>query len=352
MKKDDKNKDLEELMKSATEKVHYENYEKNDNQKKRPTKLIVALSIGAILLGAGIFAGTSLVKKPQEFVDKTETPSWVGKDKNNDETNNEANEFIDSAYPIERYEWTKRAYSKDIWSKEGFMDEVLKASREDYNRFYVLHASINRGGLYNNEKENGRNKYYSNNPEDKLDKDGNPNPLYSYALLEDYEKAYVVYTQRLLDPHFGGWDSIQSSRDYDIIGDKGFDVLKDMFTERWWNENIQPASDYSKLPIMAEWNKGSWNSYNFTEKNIISGLFFGEIAESEERSISSKTLGIDKNRLPIVETNSPIVLKAFDVNDEIIELKGNLKLTLKPNEDFTNEENRVVIDNAELIIEK
>lgn len=343
------NDNLDELMKVASEKVEEDKeIEVSNEENKKSTKKVILFTSGGLLVFAGvILSGALFMNNPQEFVDKTETPGWV-EGGNADENSNDNYNPWDFEKPVELSDWANAPYDKEsFWQQDDIENKILEASKE-YQGFYFSVASTNSGipHGYDDEQLVGP---YTNDIEKRYLEDGSVNGDFSYALTEDYEKAYVTYTERLINPVFGDWSKMQSSDDLEIKSNMQFNALKDMFTVDWWNENIKESEDYSSLPIFAEWTQNDWDKFNIDESNVdMYGTFYGKITETDENIIQSEQIGVDQEGQAIMKVSSPVTYSAFGEDGDNVEIHGELELTLKSNSDSTDVANRVVISDAEL----
>lgn len=346
------NNDLEELMKNATEKVD-ETTDKNVHNEKssNKTKKVVLLTlIGLVLLGGVFVSAGILMNKPQDFENKTKNPNWIEKT-DTPETVENKNEW-NFDHPIELKEWAIMPYNKNSFWTESNVDEVLLEAQNN-SSFYSSVSWIHSG--LPSPYENLESKVYTNNLSERYLEDGSENPDFSYAVSEDYQKAYITYTERLLNPVFGNWSVAQYNPGSEsVINAKRnyeFNSLKDMFSSEWWTSNIQESKDYSKLPLFAEWETGSWKNYNLKEReNPKEAIFYGQVEFDEGEYLTAETIGNDEENMPIIKIDSPVKFYALQKDGEMIRKTGTLSLTLKSNYNSTNENDRIVIDKAGLII--
>lgn len=351
-KKVNSNDNLDELMKTATQKISDDYGDNNGiNKKKKSTKKVIVLTISGLLLFAGILsAGAIFMNKPQSFEDKTKIPDWVEK-KDEEEYEDDLIDEWDFEVPVELKDWASNPYiSEAFWDNKKIEGVLLEEAREKRGLYSA--TSWMKSGLpspYDDEEIAGP---YTNDISKRYAEDGvSDNPEFSYALAEDYQKAYILYTERLLNPTFGGWSSMQYS-DVDIKRNIKFNQLKDMFSNQWWKENIENPDNYKNLPILVEWEKGDWDKYSLPEKETTNqGIFYGEVVEDEDRYISIENIGIDEENQAILKVNSPVKYYAKDINDDLIEITGTLELTLQSNSENLNVENRVIITEAKLMLD-
>lgn len=353
-KKNQPNDNLDELMKVASQRVEEEkDVAASEKKENKSTKKVVLLTSGGLVLFAGIvLSGALLMNNPQEFVDKTETPDWVENEDGGKESDGYNPWEFDK--PIELNSWAEIPYNQStFWAQDGIEKDLLEISKE-YQGFYFSIARTKSGipHGYDDEQLAGP---YTNDVEKRYLEDGSVNEDFSYALTEDYEKAYVTYTERLVNPLFGDWSKVQSSDDLEIKSNMQFNALKDMFTSEWWNNNIEESRDYSNLPIFAEWTQGDWDKFNIdkSEENVnMYGTFYGEIEETEDKLIQSEQIGVDQEGQAIMKVSSPVTYSAFGQDGENVEVHGTLELTLESNSESTDVKNRIVISDAELKLEE
>lgn len=349
------NNNLDEMMKNATQKVEYEG--EDNNSEKKPSKKVVIFSIVGTLLFIGILAvGAIMIQKPQDFEDKTKTPGWVDEQKGLKESKNKGYDydFSDVEQPIKLREWAQNPYNKNsFWNKDGIEEELLKISKEEYKNFYFSIFWMPSGIDHGHKDETLAGPY--TNDVSKQFENGKPNPNFSYTLAEDYEKAYVIYTERLLNPMFGNWSSTQSYGDYKVPTKENgkFNELRDMFSSKWWNENIDEYKDYSNLPVLVEWEKDNWSQYNLAKRDVdIYGVFYGQVNETENNLITVEILGVDELfEQPIIKVKTPVKYSAFKENGSLAEIEGTLELTLQANENSLDSNNRIIISNARLHVQ-
>lgn len=348
------NDDLEAMMEQASKGVDDNFKEDNEDDGKSTKRVIVITSIGLALFIIILIIGAVLLQRPQDFEDKTAEPDWVSKEDDFEDDDY----FIEEEHPVEVYEWAKQPYDEDTFWEEGIEDEILEVSKDDYRNFYFA-ISWMPSGLENEFNDGELDGPYTNDVEQRYldDVDGEEleeNPEFSYALVEDYEKAIVVHTERLLNPTFGGWASAQISMGdgREIKDERYYNNLRNIFSEDWWEANIKEHEDYTKLPVMAEWNIGEWDKYNLAERETFEqGVFYGQLNETEGNIIETEIVGLDEEDQPIVDVSIPVKYAALDENGESLEVLGNLKLTFESNQNSIDVRERVVISDAELMLE-
>lgn len=342
------NKDLDELMKIATEKIE-EKDEEQEVEKKSPKKIILWTSISMVAF-IGLLSVGGMMLGDQEFENKSKTPEWVAEEKGEDEINHNVFEF---ARPVEIYPWAQEPYNIDtFWANEKNEKDILALSLTDYRNFYSNVAWI-KSGIAPEDKNENLAGPFTNDTMKQYNDNGSINKDFSYALSEDYQKAYALSMERLLNPVFGGWAVAQSSEKFgrDIAGSTEFRPLEDLFDKTWWENNITKTNRFDNLPLMAEWKSGSWEKYNIN-KDVPStnGVFYGKLAESEGHIINVQNLGSDSMGQPILKVSSPVKFYAFNEKGGIVTVDGTLDLTFKSNELDIDVKKRVVISDAKLTI--
>lgn len=345
---------VEDLMKVATENSVNTEIQTPQNDFKSLKKIftigggVMAGFAGLLLIGALV-----INTKPQESI--------IQNSGNSNKTNNiqQAKEIPkeqqvnvwDFKYPIDVEDWTKQQYDPHSLSDEKFRSKLLAYSKK-YQQFYNS-VSWMPSGVKGNWK--GAEEPYTNETWNKfiVDKDGinKKNPKYKYVLKEDYEIAYIISIQRFINPVFGDWVFAQRVPGKKLHGDPTFNHLKNLFHEDWWTTNIKENEDYSKLPILVDWNADNFGGLEFAEKTPGEyGTFFGVIDETDDKQITSSIVGTDKNGENILEVTTPIKYVAWGIDNSKITKYGSLKLTFVSNDDITRVNNRVVISNVEFIV--
>lgn len=336
--------ELEKLMKNATEKsesnFEEESFKKKDNKNK---KIIIIAIVGALTF-IGILIAGALMMKGDEFVDKTEDPKWVGKEKGEEVGD------LGFDFTIDVPSWAKTPYNPEYFWTEETEEEVQKTAEEHFSFYQAtawLPSSI--GGLFEGEDEG-----FTNDLDKRYLSNGEENPQFSYVLSDDYRRAYTVYSQRLLNPIFGGWDIWE--RYSENKNAKSFQSLEDMFSFEWWAKNVEKENGYKNLPILIEKSEGEFEKYNLkglsSEQSITKANFFGEIVEDENKTVKVELTGKEVMGLPEINTISPVVYTAFNENGTEFKITGELHMTLRPSEARPNLENRIEISDAKLILNR
>lgn len=350
-KKVDSNDNLDELMKSATEKVSYDGGDDNKKKSKSTKKVVISTVIGLLLFGAALTVGAFMMGDNDIFEDKTKNPDWVGKEDDGVDKPIPEGEW-DFDHPVELDEWAQEPFdSIAFWESEDNLNAVLDKSQ----RFQGLSDTIMwvSSGLPHGyaDPEGVLDDPYTNDLTKEFLEDGSENPQYSYALREDYQKAYVTYTERLLNPIFGEWIFAQRAN-MPLKDNKTYNALSSMFTNSWWSDNVKEGEDYTGLPILVDWEGNDWDGIEFAERETGRyGTFFGRIVEDDENRVTSEIIGYDVNLQTIVKVNSPVEYYAFGKDEKVIHKKGTLEITLMSNSDSIDIRNRVVISDAKLSLD-
>lgn len=344
---ENKKDNLEEMLKNATEKNEPPKESKNDD-KSKVKKVVISTFVGLALIG-GIFVSASFLQNnPQDFNANNKNPEWIanGNKDGADEESNAPSENWDFNFPFKLESWAKVPYNKEtFWTKEN--DKKLIIASGKVTSFTSSISWLKPGLDYGRKNA----KVYTNDIDKNYLKDGSKNPLYSYALKEDYQKAYIAYTERLLNPVFGEWTIAQSRGVGDYLTKEApeFENLKDMFTEKWWNANVKEGSDYSKLPVLAEWQPDSWKNLKLTDRDTNrEGVFYGRINTSDKAYSKVSIVGSDKEGMPVIKVSTPVEFYANKKDGGKLKKTGTLTLTLQSNEDSVDVKNRVVISSASL----
>lgn len=336
--------DLEEMMKNATDG----DQDTSEETEKAPktTKVVVSTLVGLVVLGGAFFFGSSYINQPQDFENKTQDPGWISEQKEvTQEPEEDPADNWNFNFPIELKSFAKKPYDKETFWTEDNVKLVMSDARK--NPSLVSGVSFIKSGL--NPRKGA--KVYTNDVEKRYLENGEKNPLFYYALAEDYKKAYVTYTERLLNPIFGNWSTAQS-RDlgnYYPIEAREFESLEDMFTEEWWSKNIKESQDYSKLPVLAEWKPGSWKNLNLKERKIYKeGVFYGKVENNLKNFSKVSFVGNDSEGMPIIKISSPVKFYANKEGGGVVKKSGTLTLILQSNSNSIDVKNRVVISEASL----
>lgn len=346
-----KNNKIEELMNLATEPVNENDDEIIDikNKSLLSKRNIFIISITAVLI-ISVFATAHSKIKPQDFVDKTKDPNI--NNNNIDGVNIGDDGYIEQIWKFDKPasipSWAEIPFEEHMFENKDFIDDLNKYVDS------IQSASSALGSLPSGIKgdwEGAPEPFTNDGDKEYLVNEGQlyKNPKYQYALKEDYYKAYANYIQRLINPVFGKWVFFQNSTE--DISEYSLYPLKDMFSLEWWNKNIINDENYQMIPIFADWGNDSFGGLEFDSNVPVSeGSFYGEVFEDENNSIKSELLGKDERGANIMKISTPIKYYAYGKNGKIEKL-ALLELTLASNEIDSMKDYRVVITNANLIIE-
>lgn len=340
---------IEELMKSATETVNEDIKADNGEQnKKRTKKIIISTSVGLGLFMSALIIGPLLLKNQEDFEDKTETPGWVLKEDEKKTEENNKKEW-DFNYPIEVHEWSKQPYDRAAFWTDNNTKKIMKQG-ESIKGLNESLLSIPSGQDHGYDDPNGQLVgAYTNDPMKEHKEDGSKNKMFSYAVKEDYVKSFVVNVERILNPVFGEWVFAQRA-DRNLKAEQTYEVLQDVFTNEWWSANIKEDQDYSKLPLVVDWNGDDWGGLSFAERvNGRYGTFYGEIVATDENPVTGSIKGYDEKGAHIVELKVPVQYKAFGEDDYLIK-KGTLTIELSSNVRDIDSRSRVILSNASLVL--
>lgn len=341
--KNEQDSNLDEMFKQAAGKQS----EFTDTQEKTKVRNVaIASSVGALAIAALIGLGAYNINNTSEFENKTKEPGWVA---NLEEKQNEImySQDWDFDYPVEIQPWAREEFSNNFFKNE---EEILKYTNTIEGLQTALIQIPSKNTNIHTKDGQSSNKYTSDANEMFLE-NGKENRYYRHALREDYEMAFAMISQRLINPLFGEWVFAQKA-DFSLKDNTQYEVLKDMFDENWWNKTVS-SKDYSKLPILVDWTGKEWNDIGLADRvDGQYGTFYGAIEESEERKIVSKVVGADKLGQKIIKLEVPVTYYAFRKNGGTVQKKGTLHFSLKSNENSTSQNFKVVATDAKLIIEE
>lgn len=334
---------LNEMLEAASESS--DNVSDNDQSKKSKKKAIWT-TVGVMTAFGAVLVTGALMLRPQEFEDRTETPTWVSEQAEQEEQAQTISMW-DFEYPVNVPEWTKQPFSiENVINNEDVLAEVHEFA-ESISAVESSTAWMPSGVEGNWE---GAAPAYTNNIDEQFINDNIPNPDYSYTLREDYLSAYSVYIQRLINPTFGEWIFAQRYIPASPMKDNNtYRVLSDMFSDEWWNNNIETDTDYSSLPLLADWDGDNFGGLEFAQENSRYGTFFGVVNETEDEYVTVESLGQDDRESEILKIDTPVKFVAFGT-EGLIEKHGTISMTLASNDEPVAP-NRVVITNAELILQ-
>lgn len=327
--------DLNEMMDLAKENNYYE------TEKKMPVKMLVIIGVAAIVLITALTLSKVIIK-PQEFIDETKAPGIsTGKDifLNGEKWNFD--------YPVKVPKWSKQVFNQiSIIEKDEIYRELIdfSKSQQDVLLFSEAMPSEKAGDWKDAPPA------YTNKLSEIKKPNGQENELFSYTLKEDYLIAYSSYVHQLINPVFGNWVFAQRYTPAKPLKDnKDLDVLKPLFDPSWWDANIVDGVDYTKLPILVDWNGDDFGGLKFAERiDGQYGTWYGVVDVNQDKVVLAEMLGRDERDSPILKINTPIKYLAFGEN-EPLEKAGVLELTLASNP-VEHMINRVVILDAKLIL--
>ena len=341
-KVDEKDSNLDEMFRQAASQQS-EFTEMPEKTKRR--NVIIASSVGALAIAAVIGLGAFKMSNTSEFENKTKEPGWVAN------LENKQNEIMysqdwDFDYPVEIQPWAREEFSNNFFKKE---EEILKYTSSIEGLQTALIQIPSKNTNIHTKDGQSSNKYTSNANERFLE-NGQENKYYRHALREDYEMAFAMISQRLINPLFGEWVFAQKA-DFSLKDNAQYEALKDMFDENWWNKTVS-SNDYSKLPILVDWTGSEWNDIGLADRiDGQYGTFYGAIEESKERKIVSKSVGVDEFGQRVVKLEVPVTYYAFRKNGGTIQKKGTLHFSLKSSQNTMNQDFKVIATDAKLIVE-
>lgn len=176
---------------------------------------------------------------------------------------------------------------------------------------------------------------YTNNPDREVDDDGMPNPWYSYVLAEDVQWFFGNNLQRIINPVYGGW-----FYDHENPQDMDTSVFRELFTEGWWEENIEDG-DASNLPIFADWNNDSYGG-----QEVGTYGWFGEVVDSNVEVVP------DEEGYSVINATLDLEYSALSSGGDTITREAQLDIQVIPNQEDTDDiNNRFLISNAQLTVE-
>lgn len=342
MMNNEENKSLEELMKAATQSVDESlPSPEKDNKSK---KIIGVAVVGVLLVGGLIFAGKSLFFDNEDFVDQTKNPGVIA----DGEGPTELKDLWDFEYTAEVPEWTKAPFSQESFLADEAKMEEMYDWANSIEAIEFATAWLPSKNIIPDGEE--KSLYTNQLSEEKLE-NGMPNMYFSYTLKEDYLRTFAIGINRLLNPVFGNWVFNQHSIEGKPSKDgPSFTQLKDMFSESWWTANVSENTDYSKLPVVADWEGDSFGGLQFADRNSdVLGTFYGIITETEENPVVVEELTSGHRGAPVFKITVPVSFYAKGENDTI-KKTGTLTLTLEPNKYEYSEMYRVVISDANLVL--
>lgn len=337
---DEKELSLDEIM--AADAKDSENEDKliNKQRKKKTTKKLVIIGAG-VALTCSIAAGMLILD-----------PFGSGfKSDGNDESNPSVTQTAD---PKEMMEvdpkdlisteedfatGSKRFPIKtDEWQEIRAADQDTNDLRQSIVETYAGSGLASSSGTLPSEAAG-----YTSDQSKKMNEDGSLNPAYSFWTSESFVAEVGEYTERLINPVFGGWDLYQYSA---YPASQFFDVnlLADMFTSDWRIENAdKPYSEY--VPVMADW---TGNDYGMGDVLLESGSrWIGEVTSST----TEFTFNPEEEQYTAVMVAN-IKYTAWTKDQGKLEKTGTLTLNLVPNLNQLNESgHKVLISSASLKVD-
>lgn len=352
------NKDLKDYFNEAngaSDKDAAKNMKKKDN-KVNKTPIIISIVVLVILIIGVIFLipkikeindNDSSSKKNGSGEEQTLSKKDLAKLKKEEEeekarienmTEDEINKLDEETLkgdleknktPIKVESWADAPFDSNLVNK----DKVMDGAEE-----YADNLGVNNAfGLLPSEELG-----YTSDVNKVENADGTLNPWYSYQTKENMEYVFSTYTQRLINPIYGNWYMLPIGQPGQVEASFNEATFKDMFTEDWWNKNID-ANNHKQIPIMADWNGDNFGGLDL--KDTGKGVFFGEI-KSTNVEMEDAQSGNGVNLL----ITSDVEYVAFDKKNKKIKKNGELFIKLVPNEESTDITHRALIDDAQLTL--
>lgn len=329
------NNNLDDMLEIAKEEIVTE------SPKKIPIR-IFGVVVGAMIALIIILALSKITIKPQNFVDLTDKSGYM----HTKEYNSDG--YWDFKYPSTVPTWSKQIFNQSFITERDDTYKALMKFAEGHHDIVAFTISMPSeiGGNWEDAPP-----AYTNDLNEKII-DGVENQFFSYTLREDYMIAYSNYVHRLINPVFGDWVFAQRYVPSKPLKDnKDLAVLESMFDPEWWETNVVEGKDYTKLPILVDWNGDNFGGLEFAELEPGRfGTWYGIVNTDEENVVLVQNLGRDERGSPILQIKTPIKYSAFGIDDEIIEKTGELELTLMSNP-IGHMLNRVVLKDAKLRID-
>lgn len=326
---------LEDMLDVAKEEMSTE------TTKKIPTKIFGIVG-GTMIVLVLVLALSKVIIKPQDFVDLTDKSSTIH------EEEYDYGGYWDFEYPAKVPTWSKQVFNQSFVTEKDDTYKALMKFAEGHHDIVAFTAAMPSevGGDW----EDAPPAYTNDLSQEKVD--GVENPLFSYTLQEDYMIAYANYVHRLINPVFGDWVFAQRYVPNKPLKDnKDLAILKSMFNPEWWETNIVEGEDYTKLPILVDWDGDNFGGLEFAELEPGRfGTWYGIVDTDEENIVLVENLGRDERNSPILQIKTPIKYSAFGPDKKIIEKTGELEITLMSNP-VAHMLNRVIIKDAKLKID-
>lgn len=147
------------------------------------------------------------------------------------------------------------------------------------------------------------------------------NANYSSLTADNVKYTYTTFVNRLINPIFGNWYPAQFADNKPKTSD---DLLRlqDMFTKDWWNKHIT-KSDYSALPVYADWTQSNFNHTKF-KKSL--ARWYGKLDKQHISPVTDK-----QGRFKKLKVNDTIKYSAYDNHGNVMTKTGVLSLELVEN---------------------
>ena len=331
----DNNNNLEDMLDVAKEEIDIE------TTKKRPIKMFAIIGTMMVVLAISLVI-SKIIIKPQDFVDLTDKSGSI----HTKEYGSDG--YWNFEYPTKVPTWSKQVFNQSFVTEKDNTYKSLMKFAEGYHDIVAFTAAMPSGIA--GDWEDAPPAYTNDLSQEKID--GFENPLFSYTLQEDYLIAYANYVHRLINPVFGDWVFAQRYvPSKPLKNNNDLEILKSMFDPQWWETNIVKDTDYTKLPILVDWDGDNFGGLEFAELEPGRyGTWYGVVNTDEENIVLVENLGRDERNSPILQIKTPIKYSAFGFDDKIIEKTGELELTLMSNP-VGHMLNRVVIKDAKLKID-
>lgn len=312
----------------------------NKKKDKKTVPLIIAGLAVVALVGSGIYFAPKFLNNNTSTVTSTEdssskTSSSKSTTSSTGTSQDLAEIYEESETPIKVAKWVKQPYANQIVDDPATLKTNAIAAAEDSIFVNTSNGFVSTEDGYTDDVNNATNS------------DGSQNENYSYQTKENIEYAWSIYSQRILNPVFGGWNTLPWGLGPDLVqtGIQSED-WRSMFTERWWNENIVATGTFNALPIYADWNGDRWGGANVADNAM--GIWFGEITSMTSYSEPSSDQYTQAGSVIIINAN--IQFTAKDPDGKNIVRTGTLYMKLVANMNNTDPLYRNVIDEVTLTV--
>lgn len=338
---DEKELSLDEIMAADAKDSQNEDKLINKQRKKKTTKKLVIIGAG-VALTCSIAAGMLILDpfgsglkldgndKPNPSVTQTEKSGLPELKVDPEKLVGGEEDFAQGSkkFPIKIDEWQE--------TRSGDQDE--KELQQSILNAYAGSGIASSAGTLPSEAAG-----YTSDQSKKTNEDGSLNPAYSFWTQESFVAEVGEYTERLINPVFGGWELYQYSS---YPANQFFDVnlIADMFTSDWRIENAdKPYSEY--VPVYADW---AGNDYGQGEFLLVSGSrWIGQVTSST----TEFTYNPEEEQYTAVMT-AEIKYTAWAKDQSKLEKTGTLTLNLVPNVNQLNESgHKVLISSASLKVD-